>query len=101
MKTTLLGLGATAAAITAAQAGRNEGKVVAVRENRHPRLGNDRRYSGASSRHAVSTPTMCDLSIGDTEPQLGDLYKTRSANRCLLVGIFIPKGLHTLLRAAF
>jgi serine/arginine repetitive matrix protein 2 len=50
---TLLALGGTAAAIAATNAARNKGRhgsqVVAVRENRHPRLGNDRRRRSVAS----------------------------------------------------
>lgn len=58
LNATLVGLGATAAAIAATQAGRSKhgGKhrpeVVAVREHRHKGHGGDRRRSGRSSRYA-------------------------------------------------
>ncbi|KAF2687968.1 hypothetical protein K458DRAFT_332495 [Lentithecium fluviatile CBS 122367] len=55
LNATLVGLGATAAAIAAAQAGRNKGKhrpeIVAVRERRDHRHSGDRRRLSASSRY--------------------------------------------------
>jgi serine/arginine repetitive matrix protein 2 len=55
LNATLVGLGATAAAIAAAQAGRNKGKnrpeIVAVRDRRDHRRSGDRRRSGPPSRH--------------------------------------------------
>ena len=55
LNATLVGLGATAAAIAAAKAGRNKGKhrpeVVAVRDRRDHRHSGDRRRPGPPSRH--------------------------------------------------
>jgi serine/arginine repetitive matrix protein 2 len=55
LNATLVGLGATAAAIAAAQAGRNKGKhrpeIVAVRDRRDHRRSSDRRRPGTSSHY--------------------------------------------------
>lgn len=88
----LLGLGATAAAIAAAKAGRSNGRhrpeVVAVRENRHQAQSRYRRQSGGSRHSNVDADGWEDLPDDDTTDSGSissglafgdhDLYKTKS-----------------------
>lgn len=92
LNATLIGLGATAAAIAAAKAGRSSGRhrpeVVAVRENRHQTHNRHRRQSGGSRYGGVDADGWEDLPDDDTTDSGSissglafgehDLYKTKS-----------------------
>ncbi|OAG03609.1 uncharacterized protein CC84DRAFT_1165827 [Paraphaeosphaeria sporulosa] len=92
LNATLIGLGATAAAIAAAKAGRSSGRhrpeVVAVRENRHQTQSRYRRQSGGSRYGNVDADGWEDLPDDDTTDSGSissglafgdhDLYKTKS-----------------------